>query len=220
MRPYSQSLVSLPETGDSSVPLSKVLDSLGREVLGDPPKYMLLTEEEWGRVLESGDIVKPYMDEVLQRDSNLYSGFVKDLFLKGMIFFTTRPREIIPPFFVAKKSGKLRLILDCRAVNRRFRKPPPIGMGMETCWSQVLLPPGHNLYLAQSNIQDYFYSLELPLSLKSMFCLLGLSVSTIQDWGIDELANFQGDYEGLLFPMLTVVPMGWSWAMWVAQRAH
>ena len=219
VRPYDRELVSLLDTGDSPIALDQVLDDHGRQVLGDPQRSMLLSEDEWGQVLEEGDLVRPYMDERLQKDQKLYVSFVQDLFDKGMISFTSRPREIAPPFFVKKKNGRLRLILDCRAVNKRFKKPPPLALGAGTSWAQVAIPEGSTLYLAQSDIKDYFYSLALPSELQSLFCLPALAKSALQDWNID-MATVDCDAEGWTFPTLRVIPMGWSWAMWVAQRVH
>ena len=159
VRPYDRDLVSLPEVGAAPVALAQVLDATGREFVEDPATFMLLDDEEWGMVLEHGDTVRPYMDERLQKDTVLYSQFVQDLYDKGMLSFTHRPQEIVPPFFVHKKNGRQRLILDCRAANKRFKKPPPLALGAGSAWSQVSIPEDSTLYLAQSDIKDYFYSL-------------------------------------------------------------
>jgi hypothetical protein len=58
------------------------------------------------------------MDIVLQRDEIKYQDFVLSLYKRGVIQFTHRPKDRITPFFVTKKSGALRLVLDCRAVNQ------------------------------------------------------------------------------------------------------
>ena len=93
VRPYQRDLISLPETGDDPVSLDQVLDEHGRQVLGDPLRTMLLSDEEWGEVLEKGDLVRPYMDVRLQHDQQLYTSFIQDLHAKGMISFTSRPRR-------------------------------------------------------------------------------------------------------------------------------
>ena len=71
VRPYQRDLISLPETGDDPVSLDQVLDEHG-QVLGDPLRSMLLSDEEWGEVLEKGELVRPYMDVRLQHDQQLY----------------------------------------------------------------------------------------------------------------------------------------------------
>ena len=77
VRPYNRSLVSLPETGGKPIPLNQVLDPLGCDYVGDPARHMLLSEDEWGEVLEKGDTVRPYMGEILQRDRNQHGDFIR-----------------------------------------------------------------------------------------------------------------------------------------------
>ena len=133
--PYDRGLMSLPESGDSPVDLRKVLDPVGRELVEDPFNCMMLKDEEWAAILESGKTVKPYM-------------------------------------------------------------------------------------LAQSDIKDYFYSLAMPVKLQPWFCLPALPASVVQAWNIERLGDISTDLEGWTFPMVRVVPIGFSWAMWLAQRAH
>ena len=217
---YDRDLVSLPEVGGVPVDLAQVLDPAGRDFVVDPVAHMMLDEEEWGHVVEQGDFVRPYMDSRLQHDPVLYGQFVKDLYEKGMLSFTAQPLEIVPPFFVRKKNGRLRLILDCRAVNLRFKRPPPLALGAGTSWAQVSLPVGEKLFVAQSDIKDYFYSLALPAELQRYFCMPAVSLSMLQALGISDDLDMHCDSEGLVFPMLRVIPMGWSWAMWLSQRVH
>ena len=202
------------------VPLDQVLDPLGREVVGDPHSRMMVDEAEWGEIIERGDVVKPYMDVNLQKHPELYHGFIEDLLDKGLIGFTDNPRDLVTPFFVAKKNGKLRFILDCRAVNKRFHSPPSLAMAAGSTWSSVALPEGQVLYTAQSDIRDYFYSLELPESLCHLFCLPAIPHHLLQVWGLPPSAIPSADSRGWVFPHLKAIPMGWSWAMWIAQRCH
>ena len=54
--------------------------------------------------------------------------FVKDLWDSGMLEFQSDAAAVVTPFFVIKKSGKLRLALDCRVSNTFFVPPPDIAM--------------------------------------------------------------------------------------------
>lgn len=218
--PYDRDLVSLPDCGASPVVLQEVLDDVGREVVARPLDSMMVSEETWGEIIEHGDTFRPYMGKVLQKDAALYRIFIKDLFEKGMIDFTDRPQDLVTPFFVRKKNGKLRFILDCRGVNRRFKPPPPIALAAGSTWSQVVVPEGQQLFVAQSDIRDYFFSLELPSELKPLFCLPAVDHVLLQDLKIEAGLMPSPTPEGLTFPRLKVVPMGWSWAMWVAQRVQ
>ena len=220
VRPYDRSLVSLPDCGSKLVPLDQVLDATGREVVGDPHGRMLVSEAEWGDIVEKGETVMPYMDVTLQKCPELYHQFILDLFEKNLIGFTNKPQGLVTPFFVAKKNGRLRFILDCRAVNKRFHPPPPLAMAAGSTWSSLDLPPGEILYTAQSDIRDYFYSLELPVKLQQLFCLPAIPHRLLQAWGVDVSVCPEPDAQGWVFPHLVAVPMGWNWAMWLSQRAH
>ena len=121
-------------------------------------------------------------DTTLQNDPIKYGQFVKDLWEKGMLRFTSEPKDLVTPFFVVKKNGKLRFILDCRGVNKRFRPPPALALAAGSSWSQVSIPKGSKMFVAQSDIKDYFYSLELPHALQPLFCLPPLPSSVVQEW--------------------------------------
>ena len=219
VRPYERCLVSLPECGSAPVPLHEVLDAEGRDLLEGSFDSMLLDDEEWGEVIEHETPIKPYMDTTLQNDPIKYGQFVKDLWEKGMLRFTSEPKDLVTPFFVVKKNGKLRFILDCRGVNKRFRPPPALALAAGSSWSQVSIPKGSKMFVAQSDIKDYFYSLELPHALQPLFCLPPLPSSVVQEWS-STLQGLPSSPSGWVWPMLQVLPMGWSWAMYFAQRVH
>ena len=220
VRSYKRDLVSLPEVGATLVPLSQVLDPIGRDVVGNPLESMLIPEDAWGEIAEKEAGFRPYMDTILQNDKQKYNQFIRDLFDKNMVDFTANPKDLIAPFFVKKKNHKLRLVLDCRGVNRRFHPPPPMALSAGSTWGQVSLPTGKQLYVAQSDIKDYFYSLALPESLRDLFCLPAVPATLLKDWQIPQDSIPEFDDGGWVYPRLRAVPMGWSWAMWISQRAH
>ena len=75
----------------------------------------------------------PYMDPVLRRHPKQYKQFVLDLLGRGMLHLTLQQEEVAA-FFVKKKNGLLRLIIDARRTNERFREPP----GVQLCTSEGL----------------------------------------------------------------------------------
>ena len=218
---YERDLVSLPQCAAEPVALDQVLDNHGRELIKDTSRCMLLSMEEWGQVCEQNQPIKTYMDVKLQSDLGAYAMFVHDLFLKGMIEFTNNPKDVVAPFFVKKKDGRQRMVLDCRAVNRRFRQPPPVALAAGYSWTRLELPEHSKLYVAQSDIKDYFYSLSLPEDLRSMFCLPPVPIGHLKRWQVSSsMGGELPGQEGWIWPSLRVVPMGWNWAMYLAQRVH
>ena len=112
-------------------------------------------------------------------------------------------------------------LLDCRAVNRRFRQPPPVALAAGYSWARLELPEHSKLYVAQSDIKDYFYSLSLPEDLRSMFCLPPVPIGYLKRWQVSSsMGGELPGQEGWIWPSLGVVPMGWNWATYLAQRVH
>ena len=82
------------------------------------------------------------------------------------------------------------------------------------------LPPGESLFVAQFDIRGYFYSLPLPLELQPYFCLRAILDRLLAERGVFPQHGSDFDDEGMVHPMFVVTPMGWSWAMYWAQRIH
>ena len=87
VRPYDRDLVSLPEVGATLVPLSQVMDPIGREVVESPMERMLISEDAWGEVIEKHAGFRPFMNSILQNDKNKDNTFIKDLFQEGRGWF-------------------------------------------------------------------------------------------------------------------------------------
>ena len=93
-------------------------------------------------------------------------------------------------------------------------------MAAGSSWSSLQLPPGESLFVAQFDIRGYFYSLPLPLELQPYFCLRAILGRLLAERGVSPQHGSDFDDEGMVHPMFVVTPMGWSWAMYWAQRIH
>ena len=217
VRSYCRELVSLPETGAKVFEAGDLLDETGREILQDPQGHLF-------QQVSQSTKVKPYMDEVLRADENIYHGFIVDLWHRGMLTFGRVKRADITPFFVAKKDGRLRLVLDCRATNQLFKDPPEIAMAAGYSFGQLVLDHPQQVYTAQSDIKDYFYSIGLPDYLFPFFSLPPIRPGRLQQMASEKglfIEELRGSGESdVFYPQMRVVPMGWSWAMYFAQRIH
>ena len=211
VRAYQRDLVSLPEAGAAPLDATDLLDQQGREILNRFESSMFVGEEG-----TPAKTIKPYMDETLKLSPKAYADFIVDIFERGMIDFARTATSTITPFFVSKKSGKLRLVLDCRASNMYFAKPPDIALAAGYTFAQLEIPDGEQLYVAQSDVRDYFYSIGLPPGLRGYFALPPIAAHMLPP-GLVDPSEVEG---GMTHPRMKVVPMGWSWAMWIAQRIH
>ena len=211
VRAYSQGLVSLPGSGAEVFGAEALLDDIGRDILRDPQAHLFHSE------VQPNSRIKPYMAEVLRQSSTAYHDFIFDLYDKGMVTFGKEHRSTITPFFVIKKNGKFRLVLDCRQTNQMFKPPPDIAMSAGYTFGQLAMEEDQTLSVAQSDIRDYFYSIGLPEYLLPYFCLPAIRPNLLRD-RCAELSGV-GDEEKI-YPQMRVIPMGWNWAMYFAQRIH
>jgi hypothetical protein len=218
--PYDRSLLSIPKVGSIIPAAVDVLDPQGADLVRNFRDSMLLDDTERGWLFEKGGGVRPYMDERMRASEEVYLRFVEDLFSRGMLRFTTTVSEVCTPFCVKKKNNRQRLVLDCRRSNMHFRAPPPINMPSGTSWASISIPDNAELFVSQSDVADYFYCIGIDDHLSSFFCLPSIHVDCLKKWKVGSNLWDGKSVDDRVYPALKVMPMGWSWAMWVAQRIH
>ena len=103
---------------------------------------------------------------------------------KGILQTTTRPAEHASLFFVHKKDGAQRMIVDCRRANQRFRRPPGVSLATPESFSQLECEPGLRLFAAEIDVDNCFHRLRIREDLGRYFSLppvrageLGISLS-------------------------------------------
>ena len=120
-------------------------------------------------------------------------------------------------FFVAKKDGKLRLVIDCRRSNQHFRTPPCTRLFSGAGFTEVCADKGAELYFAGVDVKCAFYQHAIPSWLSELFCLDGIKAGEL---GISSVDGQPVEPNRTIYPQLAVVPMGWSWALALVQAAH
>ena len=219
VRPYDRALASIPAVGSLAPEVVDAIDLAGREVIEGFQHTMMLTLGGRGRVVESEPPLRPYMDEVLRRDKEAYYQFVTDLRERNMLgWWTTEPDDIITP----NKNNRQRLVWDCRVPNRRFKAPPPMAMGSGAAWANLEIENNNDdvMYIAQSDVKDFFYALTLWPGLATYFSLPPMPSDLRVKLGGALPAGQAVPASGWVWPHLRVAPIGWSWAFWVAQRVR
>ena len=79
--------------------------------------------------------------------------------------------DVLSLFFVWKKNGTLRLVLDCRQVNQVFKDPPGVSLGSLSALGNLEIRDEDVLYVSQADIKDCFWHCLLPHELARFFCM-------------------------------------------------
>ena len=201
--PYDRSLLSIPCTGAQPVNFEDILDERDRERIVCFREHLMTGADDWGALCEKGDQkVASYTDPKLRGHCENYKGFIEDLLGAGLITFTWKAQGIISPFCVWKKNGRQRLVLDCRAVNRLFKRSAHIPLGSGSAWADIVIEPGNDLYISQSDIKDYFYRCGVPEGLSRFFCLPSVPVRWLHEWGVTSVDSASLEEGALCYPSL------------------
>ncbi|CAK0838288.1 unnamed protein product [Prorocentrum cordatum] len=217
---HDKDLLSMPQLGAGPVDLSTVLEGRARECLVDFEEEILHGPDDWGHITECEEHVKPYMDPVLKTDADAYFDFVMRGHKSGLFRFGRTSHAIVTPFFVRKKAGTLRLILDCRPSNRRMRESPYVRLGGPADVARLLHSRSDgDPYVALGDVKDYFHCCGLPPGLSPYLSLPPASGLRLLQAGIHNVEGVPVLPGDRIFPQSRVVPMGWSWACYFAQSA-
>ena len=186
---------------------------------------MLLDEAILRCRLDECDVI-PHWDPSLARNRRLYVRLVKLLYAKGLLVLLdeSERREDVGIFFVAEKSGQLRLIIDARRSNLHFTSPPGVSLvtaeglglieveGAEFCGQSEL-----GFTLGTSDVSDAFHRFRIDRGLSSYFCLRSV---TAQEIGVT--GEIIGDRSAVpdrrLVPACAALPMGFTWSLYFCQE--
>ncbi|CAK0796211.1 unnamed protein product, partial [Prorocentrum cordatum] len=217
-KPFDGDRVSLPPLGKGAACLSGALDPEAAAVLQNFETDLLASPDvvEQRRMFAPA---QPYLDLEFRASRPKYIQFLSMLKSRGIISLVGRRRGSVTPFFVSKKNGKQRLVLDCRLINILFHHAPVMEIGALDCLSGLEVPRGRQVFTASADIEACFYQCGGLGSLIEFFCLPGISVAEATHLGFDVTGLFH-DAKMKLHVALNVLPMGWSWAFWFVQRVH
>ncbi len=215
LAPYDRSKLALPGIRTPANSLVDLLDSEASKTIVGFKTELLLDEHSYNsRIHEEGKAV-PYLDPRL-RNTKEYQLFISELYSQHIIGFIDVCQSMCGAFTVVKKDGQLRLIIDARPTNQMFKKCASMPMGGSSAWSSISVPDSSDLYNAQYDVEAYFYRCGLPSDWWPYFCLPRVRRDFAEALGYDT-SGLRGEY---IYPCLRVLPMGFSWAMFFAQRVH
>ena len=170
MGSYDREKVALPSAKEPPMMVSDMLDAHASQHIVDFASLILRSTAEMQEV-NAEKPPAPYWDPRLGNSRKRYLDFVLLLAEMNIIGFTQRPAQEVGCFFVKKKDGRLRLIVDARPTNHRCRLPPSMQVGGTGSWSTLRIPEGSELYTAQYDVEAYFYRLGIPPEIGRYFAL-------------------------------------------------
>ncbi|CAK0822112.1 unnamed protein product, partial [Prorocentrum cordatum] len=191
--PHCADALSLPPAGRQPVSLRGFLDS---DAAHTPSHFQeLLAEPEVRQARREGGPVRPYMDEVLKKDRSQYVRFWGQLASSSVLTTTSTRKASVTPFFVAKKTDKIRLAFDCREANQHLKHPPFTEIAAAESLSALGAPEGRQLYSACADIQCAFYQRGDIGDLRQYFCLPKVSRAEALRAGIPvKDPNYSSDF--------------------------
>jgi hypothetical protein len=97
------------------------------------------------------------------RDRKVYAAFVRRLAQSHLVSFHDRSfvEECTGLFFVKKKDGRLRLILDARRSNCHFSGCPDIALATGSSIGDIRIAEDSDAFVGHVDIANAFYNFEL-----------------------------------------------------------
>jgi hypothetical protein len=130
-----------------------------------------------------------------------------------MIRFVSHPIIVNGVFAIDKDAFSQRLIFHGAPVNGIFVPPQAVQLPTPEVFTKMQLAnKDHKLFLAKSDARNFFFCFRVPDSYAPFFAMPPVVARAVG------LEHVFGDV--LIYPCLTVVPMGWSHAVLVTQSAH
>ena len=168
--------------------------------------------------------VPPMYNDPMLENKFVKLKLLRRMYRAQMLRGVATSRSEVGMFFVVKKvhaDGRLelRMIFDERRGNRHWRRPPWTGMSGSGAmawmdYSQFRNETGE-VCLAGGDIPNYYYCLEMPVDISEWFIIGGITVGDLKSFMMKE--GEQCELDGT-FIALKVVPMGWCWAVFLAQQ--
>ena len=191
-----------------------------------------------------GDLVEPHWDERLKRDRLERMRLYQRLHKCGLLTYRRRQKARVGIFCVKKKGDKpgnsQRLIVDCRQSNHLQRRPPrtrlatPAGLGCLDFTREELQGSGFeadecgNFHPSAEtgDVGDCFYNFTVPAACSWFSTGDSITRREMQAWNIEETTIYDDELghetdlalDEAVFIVFKGVPMGWSWALYIAQE--
>ena len=182
---------------------------------------------------ELGPPIAPHWDATLRFSRRARAEFIDRLDKVGLVTWRTTCRQQIGVFFVRKKNGEIRMVLDCRPSNACHRQPPHSSLAtagslstinLANSWLDDEAAPGAQAdpHAGSVDLADGYYQFKVP-EVSSWFGL-GLQ-RTARQAGVSAVFCEERRCEvpvhpdDMLWACFAGLPMGWSWGLYFCHAA-
>ena len=215
--PLDVDALSLPSPGFTPVALEEIGGGFGRKVV-ERLEEKLLPDIQGEENIKKTGLRRPYSDPVLRRRPRVYARFLRRLLAAGLVELRlARPRRRVGAFAVRKKGGEQRLVIDARLPNACFEDSDTVALATGQSFAAISVDEGPPIAVGGVDIEVAFYAMQLPPSLRSLFGLDPIAAGTL---GVRAVGGVAVEPGAEVFPVLRVLPMGWSLALWACQQVH
>ncbi|CAK0906705.1 unnamed protein product, partial [Prorocentrum cordatum] len=161
--------------------------------------------------------------------------FLRALALRGLVGARARRKACISAFFVRKKNGDQRMVLDARQANELQRLPPKTALASGEALAAInlvdatdlgpddldIVTTGGDLVAGSVDLQDGFYQFRHP-AWGSWMCF-DIEMDAGELWVTQLYDEELGRYidigpDSRVWPRFEALPMGWSRALWICQE--
>ena len=184
--------------------------------LSEVEQRLFLSGDDFRAKVRAQGRARCHWAEELRHDDAEYKRLLLELKERRMIYFSFACKESVGLFTVEMKEGKLRLIIDCRRLNQRMKTPPRTPLA-SSCAFGELASSSEGLWYAGHDVANCFYNFRIPDAL-SLY--LGMRPVRAGDVKVKMVDGVPVSPSALICPRLTVLPMGFSFALHWAQQAR
>ena len=222
--------ISIPSDLSGSPFLDDVLPARLQPWVDGPLQRLVRDPSEFDPEFEAS-LPAPYWDMALKRSHRKFIRLMRALLRIGLVRALPRGAalESAGLFFVHKaKKKSLRLIIDARRANARFRTPPGVALCTSEGLSRIEVdspnnfeddPEGLAVFLGVADVQDAFHRFRLR---DNMAVYFGLGSARLADLRCDSLllSDVATDVGGCVDLVWASLPMGFSWSLYFCQTIN
>ena len=156
LAPLELDLVALPDEDVQPIDVSSVGNGFGRK-LQERVSSKMLPEDLAKEKMKDTAPKRPYNDPTFRQRPHLYAQFLKNLRKRHVIVWKRQRKCSVGAFFVWKKNGQQRLVIDARRPNALFEPPDSVNLATGQTFGSITVDKGEAIYLGQTDIEVAFY---------------------------------------------------------------